>query len=136
MLFKFASNSFQVHFKFILNPLQFRFLSDLFYKFVTFIIFRLFQSHFKSQQINSLQNDGKFGDVLLSDIKYLCVRVWTTISGKASQRLSNFEVKNSIFSQQPQHEMKIKCINIKKPLVLGNGMERAIMVRSVACSFG
>ena len=75
MLFKFASNSFQVHFKFISNPLQFRFLSDLFYKFITFIIFRLFQSHFKSQQINSLQNDVEFGDVLLNDIKYLCVRV-------------------------------------------------------------
>ena len=59
----------------------------------------------------------------------------TTISGKASQRLSNFEVENSTFPQPAQHEMKIKRINIKKPLVLGNDMERAIMLRSVVCSF-
>ena len=38
----------------------------------------------------------------------------------------NFEIENSIFSQQPQHEMKKKCINIKKSLVLGYDWERAI----------
>ena len=32
--------------------------------------------------------------------------------------------------------MKIKHIDIKKPMVLGNDMGRVIMIRSVVCSCG
>ena len=125
MIFKFASNLFQIHFKFISNPLQFSCFLIFFYKFVTFIIFSLFQIHFRSQQINSLQNDVKFGDVPLNDITYLHVRY-----------VISFEVKNSIFSQQPQHEIKVKRVNIKKTLVLGKDMSEVIMIRSLVCSCG
>ena len=85
--------------------------------------------------MNLLQNAVKFGDVPLNDKAHVCVRVWTTISWKASQWLSNSEIENSIFSHQPQHEMKIKRIKIK-PLGSEKWRGKGYNVSSVVCSCG
>ena len=125
--FKFVSSSFQIHFKSTAGSLIFRtfFINLLLLQFSVGFKFALEANKFTLKW-------AKFGNDPWNGKKYLC-KGENNHFLKDLPTVSNFEVENSIFSQQPQHEMKIKFINLKNSLVLGNDWERAIMIRSFVC---